>query len=103
MRWLLLLLKILERGHCLVHEPMKCNRNDDDEDDHKDQPDAQMYERRFLFSFDSGDDRCAALGTRPRMVADLSAAFVAFDEGHKLRSRNLQFLRAVNPFNGNAG
>ena len=28
------------------------------------------------------DDRRAALRIRPRMVADLSAAFVALDEGH---------------------
>jgi hypothetical protein len=30
----------------------------------------------------AGDDRRAAMRTRPRMVADLSAAFVEFDEGH---------------------
>jgi hypothetical protein len=58
------------------------NPNDDEYDCNKGQTDAQTYERRFLPAFDGGDDRRAALRTNPRMVADLSAAFVAFDAGH---------------------
>jgi len=62
---------------------MQNNPNEDEHDCNKGQTDAQTYERRFLLPFDRGYDRRAAMRTRPRVVADLSAAFVAFDEGHK--------------------
>ena len=99
----LLLLHGLERSHCLVHEVMESDPNNYGKDETKPQSDPQSNQSRLLPAFDGGDDRRAAMRTHPRMVADLSAAFVASDEGHKLRSRNLQFLRAVNSFNGNAG
>jgi hypothetical protein len=62
---------------------VKGNPNNDDKDGCETQPDTKTYERRLLPSLDGGDDRRAAMRTRPRMVADLPAAFVAFDEGHK--------------------
>jgi hypothetical protein len=53
--------------------------------DGKNQTDAIFYKHRFLPPFDGGDDRRAAMRTRPCMVADLSAAFVTLDEGHNLQ------------------
>jgi hypothetical protein len=43
----------------------------------------QSHSRCLALPFNGGDDRRTAFGTSPRMIADLSAAFVTFDEGHK--------------------
>jgi hypothetical protein len=97
----LLLLHGFERSHCLVHEVMKSDPNNYGKDETKPQSDPQSNQSRLLPPFDGGDDRCAAMRTRPRMVAYLSAAFVAFDQGHILilESRNakrVKFLHQIN-------
>ena len=78
-RMLLEILNGFQKVAC--HVPPE-NKKDYDDDDHSRQPDTQVNQSRFLFAFDGGDDGCAAFGADPRMVADLSAAFVALDEGH---------------------
>jgi hypothetical protein len=62
---------------------VKHDPENDDEDEGKTRPEAQINQGRLLPPFDGGDDGCAAFGTYPRMVADMRAAFVAWDEGHR--------------------
>jgi len=76
---LLLLLDGFERNRYLIFKAMKYNPERDNDHDGEDQIDGQTNQSRFLFPFDGGDDRRATLGTSPRMVADLSAAFVTFN------------------------
>jgi hypothetical protein len=77
-----LLLHGFERSHGLIHDMM--NGKPRDEADHQPKPETEdeIIQRRLLPPLDGGDDRRTAMRTRPRMVADLSAAFVALDEGH---------------------
>ena len=71
-----------ERSHCFVHEVMESNPNNYGKDETNPQSDRQYNQSRLLPPLDGGDDRRAAMRTRPRMVAYLSATFVALDEGH---------------------
>jgi len=75
--WRLLLLHGLERSQRLLEDVMNDNPADDSDDQAEHQPDNERIQDRLLPAFDGGDDWCAAMWTRPRMVADLSAAFVA--------------------------
>lgn len=61
---------------------MQNNPNDDDNHSGKGESDVQFPECCLLSPFNSGDDWRAAMRTIPRMVTDLSAAFVTFDESH---------------------
>ena len=72
----------LERSQCLVKEMVNNEPRGNGKDQDERQLNAQSNPRRFLPPFDGGDDRRAAMRTHPRMVADLSAAFVTLDEGH---------------------
>jgi hypothetical protein len=76
------LLHGLERSQCLVKEMVNNEPRGNGKDQDERQLNAQSNPRRLLPAFDGGDDRRAALGTSPRMVANVSAAFVTFNEGH---------------------
>jgi len=75
----LLLLNCFERCKRLIKEVMQQKPNGDAHYNSQHQADAQANQEGLLPPFDGGNDRCAAMRTRPRMVADLTAAFVAFD------------------------
>jgi hypothetical protein len=74
-----------------VHHVANHDRDNDDDNDGKNRPDAQINQGCFLSPLDGGDDGCATFGTRPRMVADLRAAFVTLNKGHKPRLNSPKF------------
>ena len=75
----LLMLHGIERSQQIVENMTKGEPDEDTKDDCENNTDAQLNQICLLPAFDGGDDRRAAMRTRPRMVADLSAAFVALD------------------------
>jgi hypothetical protein len=77
-----------ERSQQFVEHVVKGEPNNNAHDDRENDADTQLNQICFLPAFDGGDDRRAAFGTSPRMVADLSAAFVTLDECHALNNKS---------------
>ena len=73
-----------QRSQKAVEDVVQGEPKDDTNHCRQHQPNPQSNQDCPLPPLDGGDDRRAAMRTRPRMVADLSAAFVTLDEGHNL-------------------
>lgn len=72
-------MNVLERHHHPIKEVMHHDPNRDAEDDGKHSPDRQINQYRFPPPFNGGDDWRSAMRACPRMIADISKAFVTFN------------------------
>jgi hypothetical protein len=73
----------------LIQKSVKNCPHNHNHDDDKNQPNTEINELGLLPPLDGGNDRRAAMPTRPRMIADFSMTFVTWDEGHNYSMNHL--------------